>query len=90
MVPDGSILPCFDKLKLIHCLENLKKDCEKDQSSQVQSFEYHAKSVGEPETNSVPSASPKIAIVDGMVLVQNIAKKSGTINTVKDVGQARV
>ena len=85
--PDGSILPCFDKSKLIHCLEKLKKDCEKDQSSQEQSFGDHAESVGEPETTSVPSVSPKIAIVDGMVLVQQMAKKSGTISTVKDLGQ---
>lgn len=31
--------------------------------------------------------SQKIAIVDGMVLVQKMTKKTGTITTVKDLGQ---
>ncbi|KAL7382044.1 hypothetical protein ABVT39_015833 [Epinephelus coioides] len=40
-----------------------------------------------PETSLTPSKSPQIAVVDGMVLVQQLAMKQGTISTVKDLGQ---
>ena len=61
-----------------------KKTNETYQNSQAPASEEH---VGEAETSSAPSESPKIAIVDGMVLVQQMAKKPGTISTVKDLGQ---
>ena len=80
-VPDGSILPCTDKSKLIHCLAKLEKASETDPNEQVPSSEVHAGNVDESETSPAPFGSPKIAIVDGMVIVQQMAKKSGTIST---------
>lgn len=38
-------------------------------------------------TSTAPSESQKIAIVDGMVPVQHIAKKFWTISSVKDLGE---
>ena len=87
--PNGSILPCTDKSKLIHCLAKLEKPNETDPNEQVPSSEVHAGNVDESETSPAPapSESPKIAIVDGMVVAQQMAKKSGTISTVKDFSQ---
>lgn len=83
--PDGSILPCTDKSKLIHCLEKLGKPNDTHPNSQAPVSEEH---VDEAETSSAPpSESYKIAIVDGMVLIQQMAKKPGTISTVKDLGR---
>ena len=81
--PDGSILPCTDKSKLIHCLEKLRIN-EAQQNAQAFVSVEHA---DEPETSLAPSESPKIAIVDGMVLVLKLAKKQDRISTVKDLGQ---
>jgi len=83
--PDGSILPCAGKSKLIHCLEKLDKNNETDQNAQLPSSEDHVEAIDEPETSI--AASPKIVIVDGMVLVQQTTKKSGTISIVKDLSQ---
>lgn len=68
--PDGSILPCTDKAKLIHSLEHLV------------TANVTPKDTPEPTGDT----SKKIAIVDGMVLVQKMTKKSGTISTVKELG----
>ena len=76
--PDGSILTCTDKSKLIHYLEKLG---EKNENAQAPAYEEHA------ETTSAPSKSPNIAIVDGMVLIQQMANTPGTISTVKDISQ---
>ena len=82
--PDGSILPYTDKSKLIHCLARLEKPNEKDPNEQIPSSEDHDGNVDELETSPAHSESPKIAIVDGMVIVQQMAKKLGTISTLKD------
>ena len=86
-VTDGSILPCTDKSKLIHCLTNLEKPSESDPNEQVPSSEVHAGNADKSETSPAPSESLKIAIVDGVVIVQQMAKKSGTISTVNDFCQ---
>ena len=83
--PDGSILPCAGESKLIHCLEKLDKNNETDQNAQLPSSEDHVEAIDEPETSI--AASPKIVIVDGMVLVQQMTKKSGRISIVKDFSQ---
>ena len=49
--------------------------------------EDHDGYVDELETSPTHSESPKIAIVDGMVIVQQMAKKLGTISTLKDFSQ---
>jgi len=70
--PDGSMLPCTDKSKLIHNLKkltNMEERCE------------------QTETPTVID-SPKIAVVDRMVLVQMTTSKTGTFSTVKDVAQS--
>ncbi len=78
--PDGSILPCTDKSKLIHCLEKLSRT-----NAQVPPHDDHGDDIDEPEIPIV--GHRKIAIVDGMVLVQQMTKKSGTFRTVKELSQ---
>jgi len=75
--PDGTILSCLDKSKLIHLLNKL---ATADISSENQ----------QPEDgmNTTPdAASRKIALVDGMVLLQKMAKKPATIVTIKDLSE---
>ena len=83
--PDGPTLPCVDKSKLINCLEKLRKNKGTDQNAQLPPSEDHVEAIDEPETSI--AASQKIAIVDGMLLVQQITKKSGTISIVKGLSQ---
>ena len=63
--PDGSMLACTDKPKLIHDLEKLP--------STVDTIKY-TKVTTSNEQNDPISTSPKIPIVDGMVLVQKMAR----------------
>ena len=75
--PDGTILPCLDKSKLIHLLNKLAA-AETPQEDQ------------QPEDgiSTTPNApSRKTALVDGMVLLQKMAQKPATIVTVKDLSQ---
>ena len=75
--PDGTILPCLDKSKLIHLL-NKFATAETPQEDQ------------QPENgmDTTPDApSPKIALVDAMVLLQKMAKKPATIVTVKHLSE---
>ena len=86
--PDGSVLPCTDKSKLIHCLQHLVETNGTQQDTQEPVS--GGQRVDTADTELVSSAShmsQKIAIVDGMVLVQKMTKKTGTITTVKDLGQ---
>ena len=75
--PDGTILPCLDKSKLIHLLNKLAT-AETPQEDQ------------QPENrmDTTPDApSRKIALVEGMVLVQQMAKKPATIVTIIDLSE---
>jgi len=66
------------------------KSCGKTRE-QIKMHNYHHRRImskpfiDEPDTSI--AASPKIAIVDGMLLVQQITKKSGTISIVKSLSQ---
>ena len=76
-VPDDTILPCLDKSKLIHLLNKLAT-AETPQEDQKP----------EDGIDITPDApSRKIALVDGMVLLQKMAKKPATIVTVKDLSE---
>ena len=78
--PDGSILPCTDKSKLIHCLQELPIDEE------VEAEQYEVTEERTEERTSTPNK--RIAIVDGMVVVQKMtAMKKGSVKTVKDLGE---
>ena len=77
--PDGSMLACTDKSKLIHDLEKLP--------STVDTIKY-TKVMTSNEQDDPILTSPKIAIVNGMVLVQKMARnKKGTFGTVKNLVQ---
>ena len=54
--PDGSILPCTDKSKLIHYLEKLGENNETHENAQTPAYEEH---VDKAEKSSAPSESPK-------------------------------
>ena len=76
--PNGSVLPCSDKSKLIHVLEMLttRETTEADQQSDEDPIETDT---------DPPDHRRKIAVVDGMVLVQKITTKPATVVTVKDL-----
>ena len=73
--PDGTILPCLDKSKLINLLnklaaaENVPEDPQPEYGMDTR----------------LDALSRKIALVDGMVLLQKMAKKPATILTVEDL-----
>jgi len=70
------VLTCNDKSKLIHALEKKVTD-NADQQEQP-----------DESTNSTTSHADncqKIAVVDGMVLVQKLSKKAPAVVTVKDL-----
>ena len=72
------VLPCNDKSKLIYVLEKLttQKTTEADQQSDENPIETDA---------DPPNHRRKIAVVDGMVLVQKMTTKPATVVTVKDL-----
>ena len=77
--PDGSVLPCSDKSKLIHALEKM-----------VTTDSDHADQEEQPDqsthfTTSDANHYQKIDVVDGMVLVQKLSKKAAAVVTVKDL-----
>ena len=76
--PNGSVLPCKDKSKLIHVLEKLttRETTEADQQSDEDPIETDA---------DPPDHRRKIAVVDGMVLVQKMTTKPATVVAVKDL-----
>lgn len=78
--PDGTILPCLDKSKLIHVLNKLAtaETPQEDQQSEDGIMGMDIKS---------DAPSHKIALVDGMVLLQQLAKKPATMLTVKDLSE---
>ena len=79
--PDGSMLMCTDKSKLIHDLEKLTSTVDgNDHNEMLAPNEQDGLALTSP-------ANSKIAIVDGMVLVQKMMKnKKGTFK--KDLAQS--
>ncbi|KAK5911790.1 hypothetical protein CesoFtcFv8_001726 [Champsocephalus esox] len=86
---NGTILPCHDKSKLISLLEKLTREDvphEDHQLPQTGSTTHQdAMDTGFIDTTSTDQPSRKIALVDGMVLVQRLSKKPATAVTVKDL-----
>ncbi|KAK5912068.1 hypothetical protein CesoFtcFv8_001978 [Champsocephalus esox] len=86
---NGTILPCHDKSKLISLLEKLTREDvphEDHQLPQTGSTTHQdAMDTGFIDTTSTDQPSRKIALVDGMVLVQRLSKKPATVVTVKDL-----
>ena len=77
--PDGAVLPCSDKSKLIHLLEKM-----------VPTDEDHASQQKQPDESiqtTTADADPcrRIAVVDAMVLVQKLSTKAAAVVTVKDL-----
>jgi len=90
--PNASLLACTDKSKLIHVLENLIQ--MEATSDDEQLLPRQAQSKDEPTVLPLDSASSqhsnsqsiqKIAVVDGMVIVQKLAKKPPTVETISDL-----
>ncbi len=71
--PDGTILPCLEKSKLIHLLNKLATAENRQEDQQP-----------EDGIDTTPVAiSRKIALVDGMILLQKMSNKPATIVTIK-------
>ena len=89
--PSGSLLLCNEKSKLIHALEKLVVAETHSDNSQPASHEMHDVP-DEGAMDLVASidgshVSRKIAVVDGMVIVQKLTKKKATMATVKDLSE---
>jgi len=80
--PDGSMLMCTDMSKLMHELEKLASTVDGNDHNEI---------LAPNEQDGLAFTSPanaKIAIVDGMVLVQKMTKnKKSKFSTVKDLAQ---
>lgn len=72
--PDGEVLPCNDKSKLMHSLQTISTNHTMDQQEQM----------NDPTTSNVGHCQ-QIAIVDGMVLVQKLSTRAAALETVKDL-----
>ena len=68
--PDGKILPCTEKSKLMQAIDEV-------------STEEHLTTL---EPTSDEQMDPKIAVVDGMNLLQRLTTKMTAVETVKDLG----
>jgi hypothetical protein len=81
---NGTMLPCTDKSQLIHLLEKLGTAEPPDgDQQQLQDASVLQRDAVDPETTDcTPSEEPhpsrKIALVDGMVVVQKLTKKKET------------
>ena len=73
------MLPCSDKSILIHALEKMV-DTDTDHAHQQEPSDESTHS-----TTSDADYCQKIAVVDGMVLVQKLSKKAAAAVTVKDL-----
>ena len=83
--PNGSMLMCTDKSKLIHELQKLVLDNSSHDSSDnnLQPMSTQGLDRSLVEDDVVPEPSHKVAIIDGMVIVQKLAKSS--MQTVSDL-----
>ena len=76
--PDGTVLPCRDKSKLIHALQKIVTTGT-DQADQQEQADESAHSTSDTDHHQ------KIAVVDGMVLVEKLSTKPASVVTVKDL-----
>ena len=81
--PNGELLPCNDKSKLIHLLVKLGEDDRLSEENQQNSSTTDVVAPTAPQ--DLHGADRKIAVVDGMVLLQKLSTKAATIATVKDL-----
>ena len=77
--PDGAVLPCSDKSKLIHALEKMVTTDTDHADQQEQPIE------STHSTTSDEDHCQRIAVVDGMVLVHKLSTKAAAVVTVKDL-----
>ena len=90
--PNGAMLPCNDKSKLIHLLEKLgTAEPPDDDQQQLQDASGLQRDAVDSETmdftHTEGDPSRKIALVDGMVVLQKMTKKPATVVTVMDLSE---
>lgn len=90
--PNGAMLPCTDKSKLIHLLEKLgTAEPPDDDQQQLQDASGLQRDAVDSETmdftHTEGDTNRKIALMDGMVVVQKLTKKPATVVTVKDLSE---
>ena len=82
--PNGAMLPCTEKSKLIHLLEKLREaEPHAANASGLQGDAVSLETIDFTHTEGDPSR--KIVLVDSMMLVQQLTKKPATVVTVKDL-----
>ena len=81
------MLPCIDKSKLIHNLVNLANPNETNGQTETPAADEQDDN-DDRDAPITSSTNPKIAVVDGMVLVQKMTIKKRTLSTVKDLAQS--
>ena len=77
MAQDGSMLQRTDKSKLIHNHEKLEN------TEQIETADANK----QDDDRDTSLTNLKIAVVDGIVLVQKMTNKKGTLSTVKDLAR---
>ena len=82
--PNGSLLSCTDKSKLIH---NLEKFANKEPSLPEDELDATHMEPAPADAVIDGSTSTKVAVVDGMVVVQKMTKKPAMVVTVKDLSE---
>jgi hypothetical protein len=80
--PDGSMLQCTDKFKLIHNLEKLAKIEETNEQTETPPANAQDDKIDPVLLSATSSSNPKISIVEGIVLGQKTMKKTETLSTV--------
>lgn len=84
--PDGSLLSCTDKSKLIHILEKFANKAQSSPEDELDATHMATVST-DLATDGGTCTSKKLAVVDAMVLVQKMTKKPATVVTVKDLSE---
>ena len=82
--PNGDILPCTDKFKVIHFLEKLIKGGyqNKEERSAEGQIDFRTMS-----SSSHSRLARKVALVDGMVLVHKLTRTIATVSTIKNFSE---
>jgi len=85
--PDGSLLSCTDKSKLIHALYQFANETLSLPEDELRPMTPVPTSDPANEGSTHVHPSKKLAVVDGMVVVQKMTKKAATVVTVKDFSE---
>jgi len=87
--PDGSLLSCIDKSALINALDKFANETLSLPKDELSSRSVTSVATIDPANEGSTHVHPmkKLAVVDGMLVVQKMTKKPATVVTVKDLSE---